>query len=215
MHKAVIGSGTVAGGSEIGYGGKASNNQTSGVTNTITAADLGSISNGDLLIYVVADDSDAVCTDPAGFIEIDNTSNGTSRITVGYKVASAESGDYAFTVAGVASVVVMLRLTKTGGTWRVVDNSEGTGTADITTTSVTATDGSVLVVLCGYDDAQTLTAVPTDMTQVEFESDSTPTVVGAMFYQLSMVAGGVTKDVNVDAATGEVSCQAVIFDLNG
>lgn len=104
---------------------------------TITAATLGTIADGDILVaYAISDSTSDTVTWPSGFVAVTNSPITTSttdggRLHVATKKASGESGNY--TITGSASIICgILRFSGRDGTGylhRVKDTSQNTSTA--------------------------------------------------------------------------------------
>ena len=146
---------------------------------TVTAAGLGTIANGDILVALVACGASGTAptvTPPAGFTAVDATRSsvvdGGFNLTfqVFIKVASSESGNYTFTHTAASTNVVIARYTGRDTTTPVnayskrVDTSSGnTRTADSITTTVNGCD----LLYTGFDWASTVTneTPPSGMTE--------------------------------------------------
>jgi len=162
---------------------------------------------GDLLVVSVIDDANADLTH-AGFTRIEQTTISSSRLTVAYKVATgSEPANYTFSSSSSYKSGILARYTKTGGTWNIEDSSQNTGSGDITSTSVTATDNSMLLICFGSDDNSGLDDTPVNMTQIDYRQPGSATV-GAWYEARS--AGAVTK--TVENTGGDNSIIAVVIE---
>lgn len=204
----MMGGGVAASASTISYATFASNSNTSTTDLVITKPT--DTAEGDLLVVAVIDDTSVDLT-ATGWTVIQEIESSSSRTTVAYKVAGASEGaNYTFTSSSTYKSGVIVRFTKSGGTWDIEASSELAGDGNITSTAVTATDNSVLIIGFGSDDAADITADPADMTEVAVVLPGSAAV--GMWYE-ARSAGSVQKSISVTGQSNNNAIIAVVIDV--
>lgn len=171
------------------------NNQDYGAL-TLTPSANPSLS--ELLIILISDDEDGeTAVPPDGFSAIGTgivTEGTTNSVYAYYKEAGgSEPASYAWDADGGNRVVagVLIRLSKTGGTWSIADNATSTdaSASSVDTGSVTVGADQFLIAFWGGDDSTTVNTAPTDMTPRYTYSTS----VSAACYTQDDASGATTK----------------------
>ena len=128
------------------------------------------VSDGDLMLVSFVNDGGTVGASLTGWTSVQDREH--AGVTLGYetlqKVASSESGDYAFSGSGQQSTIHIFRDSVGGGTWSIPDNatSEATDTDGVTAAVADSTDD---VIFCAFtnDGAKTVSTAPSGMTAGE------------------------------------------------
>lgn len=195
----------------ISYESNASASKTDGTD--LVIAKPASTASGDMLVAVIVQDTNEnAVTLPDGWTLIHDIISSSSRTTVAYKEAGGSEGEsYTFSNADTYKTGVVARFSKTGGTWDIEAASEvATGsTTSISSTSVTATDNSMLVWFFGSDDNQTITGAPADMTEVATTAPGS--LLSGIWYE-ARSSGAVTKTLTL-AGNADMAAIAVVLDL--
>lgn len=176
--------------------------------------------DGDIMIAAIVDDTTGQTWSPSGWTLIGDIDDGMMHLMLFYKIASSESGPYAFDAgeSGVNFVCVGVISTfrKTGGTWDVdqayaENNVNNTNTA-ITTTAITTTDNSIMIVASGNDGGKTISSGPDGMT-LSGDVLGASAVAGAMYWQVYTTGSAdVTKTVTW-SAPDEITSIAACIDV--
>ena len=172
--------------------------------------------DGDIMIATVVDDLQQNVTAPGGWTLIVRAGSGWPIPTLStfYRIASSDSGPYAFTGtdANIRSVgATVSTFQKTSGTWDVEDNavSEEADASTITTSSVTATNNSMLICTFGSDGNTTVSSAPASMTLSKTQTCAS--VANNTYYE-SRSSGAVTKSLTYSFSEELVSV-AIVLDL--
>jgi hypothetical protein len=165
-------------------------------TTTLSCNTPTSTADGDLLVAIINNDDNSAIT-ATGWTQIQYANDYASADTaMYYKVASSEGSTVSFTRASGTSEFagVVVRLTKSAGTWAVTDSGVASGASQTTLTvsGIGATNPGMLLFGWGSDDARDYSTAPADMTSADAVSGLTASRC-QMFYQNVSVAQDYSK----------------------
>jgi len=208
---------SVGGGGTVTYGSTGVSSAVVGNT-TLTLAPPAGISDGEFLGAVVFDDTDQPLTGLDGFTLITSQTSSSSRMSVLKKIASSESGSYAFSSAGSSDKGgFVFRCSKTSGTFSTSVFSSTFVESPTTTISSTAVDvpaNSMLLIAYGSDDTIALLSDPADGTMTEIEGTALVSGRMAGWYEdyISLensVTESVTPNTGADQSIISVVIEAI------
>ena len=158
---------------------------------------------GDIMIALIADDYTNKVFSLEGWTKVATSVNGVEcESNVFYRIAEAEeAGPYTFedessNNRSINTVIGTFRTSS--GTWDTTSlladdtTNTSTGSASITTTSITCPASSMLITGFMHESARSVSEGPTDMTQVGISNSGSTSAV--MYYE-ARSAGAVTKTI--------------------
>ena len=172
--------------------------------------------DGDMMICFLSADGTLNLTLLSGWTAIDSAdANGIKSWSL-YKEASSEGADYTWVFSGSNNIAGhIISISKDSGTWAAPTGANLHSIAiasstSITSSSVTATDNSILLIGSGHDGGDgDITTPPADMTLCSIQD---PGDVSQVAYYESRSAGAVTKTVDW-GANDALTCGAVVVGL--
>jgi hypothetical protein len=154
-----------------------STNRVTTAGNTVTAPS--GIQNGDLLVAVGFHITNGLTiTPPTGFNPLYLEGTSANTVFIATKVASSESGDYAFTWSGTAAsntiAILVYRNATRVNTAGTIARTSGSPTATLTASAITPTYEGVLLAFFANETARTVSTAPSAMTQRALQTANAP-----------------------------------------
>ena len=184
-----------------------STSRTTTAGNTVTAP--ASIQDNDYLVAVCVSTANNTITAPAGFtLQVSNSGAGMA-LSVYAKVASSESGNYAFTWSGAANNTISIMV------YRSCDNVNASGvpakasSATIPAASISPTVVGVLCAVFAQASTNTVVTPPAGMSQIIAYNAASPCLY---IYELTPSATGATG-IKTLVLSGSAQYAAVLFQL--
>jgi hypothetical protein len=166
-------------------------NRTTAALNTVTAPT--GITNGDLLVALgINNQTSRTLTYPAGFTErlLDNST--LNSVFVATKIASGESGDYAFTwSAANANTVAILVYRNAKDSDRLIGTVTKADSDTSTALSISPTNEGALIGFFALENDENVITAPVGMTQRALQNASSPSLA---VYDIVPNDTGVTGD---------------------
>jgi hypothetical protein len=191
--------------------------ETTSSGSKITVNKPANTAQGDIMIAAIGSDGNGLAT-CSGWTVLHDLANGTSALTVLYKVAGeSEGASYEFSLsASNIHAGIITTFQKTGGTWDVEASSEVASSgaaASLESSSITCTNNSMLYLAFHSDGDGTISTAPADMTSIywaAYPSGGTLSAHLGAWYE-ARNSGAVTKTVGTNS--DELISIAVCLDL--